>query len=107
YAGGNCSGAGYPTNVGPSYAGGGSGGGNGGTYPSDITITKFDRNGATYLYSTYIGGADNEQPHSMIVDAAGNLVVAGRTYSSNFPMQAQSYDGSFNVSGNADMVIFK
>lgn len=107
YAGGNCSGAGYPTNVGPSYAGGGSGGGNGGTYPSDITITKFDRNGATYLYSTYIGGADNEQPHSMIVDAAGNLVVAGRTYSSNFPMQAQSYDGSFNASGNADMVIFK
>ena len=53
--------------------------------PHDIAIFKFSPNGADRLYATYLGGDGNEQPHSMICDAQGNLVVAGRTFSSNFP----------------------
>jgi FOG: PKD repeat len=107
YAGGNCAGTGYPTTVGPTYQGGGPGGGNGTTYLSDISITKFNAGGTGIVWSTYIGGSDNEQPHSMVVDPSGNLVVAGRTYSNNFPTHTQAYDATFNTSGNADMVIFK
>src|SRR5690606_3112063 len=41
---------------------------------------------------------------SMIVDNSGNLIVAGRTYSSDYPVQ-NAYDPSFN--GNADIVLTK
>lgn len=36
---------------------------------------------AGYTYATYLGGSGNEQPHSMICDGQGSLVVAGRTNS--------------------------
>lgn len=52
----------------------------------DIGIIKFDPTGANRIYATYIGGAGgNEQPHSMVVDGAGNLVIAGRTTSLDYP----------------------
>jgi gliding motility-associated-like protein len=51
----------------------------------DIGIFKFSANGSQRLYATYIGGNANEQPHSMIADAQGNLIIAGRTNSSNYP----------------------
>jgi gliding motility-associated-like protein len=51
----------------------------------DVAIIKFDPTGANRIYATYLGGSGNEQPHSMVVDPAGNLVIAGRTTSANFP----------------------
>jgi gliding motility-associated-like protein len=51
----------------------------------DIGIFKFSANGSQRLYATYIGGNANEQPHSMIADAQGNLIIAGRTNSNNYP----------------------
>jgi gliding motility-associated-like protein len=53
--------------------------------PHDIAIFKFSSNGSQRLYATYIGGSGNEQPHSMICDAQGNLIIAGRSSSHNFP----------------------
>ena len=101
----------YPTTTGAFQATYGGGATNSGmsnlysTYPCDIAISKFNAAGNTLLYGTYIGGSNNEQPHSMVVDSAGNLFVAGRTYSSDYPVLAGSYDNSFN--GLADMVITK
>jgi gliding motility-associated-like protein len=51
----------------------------------DIGIFKFDPTGANRVYATYIGGSGNEQPHSMVVDDAGNLVISGRSTSANYP----------------------
>ena len=59
--------------------------GNGEDYHFDVAIMKFDGLGKTALYATYIGGSGNEQPHSMICDDAGNLIVTGRTTSADFP----------------------
>ncbi len=56
-----------------------------GSYHYDITIMKFSSNGVNRVYATYLGGKGNEQPHSLVVDQAGNLVIAGRTSSSDFP----------------------
>src|SRR5690606_5259551 len=94
----------YPTTTGAysqTYSGGGTGGGNGTSFPCDIAITKFNRTGNALLYSTFVGGRDNDQPHSMIVDEDNNLVVSGRTYSDNFPVTKTAFDTSFN--GNADI----
>ncbi|WP_298732060.1 PKD domain-containing protein [uncultured Chitinophaga sp.] len=52
----------------------------------DMAITKFSPNGRTQIYSTYLGSNGDEQPHSLIVDSKGNLIVSGRTTnSSDFP----------------------
>jgi gliding motility-associated-like protein len=56
-----------------------------GGYQYDITILKFSSNGVNRVYATYLGGSGNEQPHSLVTDPAGNLVIAGRTSSSDFP----------------------
>jgi hypothetical protein len=56
-----------------------------GGYQYDITIMKFSSNGVNRLYATYLGGSGNEQPHSLVADQAGNLVIAGRTSSPDFP----------------------
>lgn len=52
----------------------------------DMAIFKFSPDGSQRLYATYLGGNSNEQPHSIIEDAQGNLIVAGRSNSSNYPL---------------------
>ena len=69
----------------------------------DIAIFKFSPDGSSRMYATYLGGAANEQPHSMITDAQGNLVVAGRSSSYNFPTTT----GLIGVGGGNDIVITK
>jgi gliding motility-associated-like protein len=58
-----------------------------GQYSYDIGIMKLSGNGASRIYATYLGGSGDEQPHSMIVDNSGDLIVMGRTSSSNFPLK--------------------
>lgn len=105
YAGGIANGAGYPFTTGFFQATFGGGDGAGSGYNSDITISKFNATGTNMVYSTYLGGSSNEQPHSLIVDPSGNLLIAGRTYSINYPVTAGSYDVSQN--GGADIVVTK
>lgn len=69
----------------------------------DIAIFKFSPNGSNRLYATYLGGSRNEQPHSMIVDGQGNLIVAGRTTSTNFP----STTGRVGPGGGYDIILTK
>ncbi|HET6991608.1 MAG TPA: SBBP repeat-containing protein, partial [Bacteroidia bacterium] len=83
----------------------GGGGFGGNSYPFDISLTKYNPTGSALLYSTYLGGSDNEQPQSIIVDNNNNLFVIGRTYSSNYPVTPGAYDVSFN--GGADIVVTK
>ncbi len=84
---------GYPTTVGSyqtSFAGGV------GLYVADITISKFTADGTSLIYSTYLGGTNEDLPYSLIVDAENNLIVYGATGSDNFPVTGASYDDSFN-----------
>lgn len=94
----------YPTTTGAfqsTYGGGSST--TGSKYPCDMAIMKINSAGTAKIYATYLGGADNDQPHSMIVDKNNNLIIAGRTYSSNYPVSTTAYDGTHN--GGADIVI--
>jgi gliding motility-associated-like protein len=65
-------------------------------YGVDIGISKFNAVGTALLYSTYIGGSSQDQPHSLFVDGNDNLYVLGVTGSSNFPVPSFGYDPSFN-----------
>jgi gliding motility-associated-like protein len=94
YAGGIALSSGYPVSPGAFQQNYG-----GGKY--DIAIFKFSSNGRNRLYATYIGGNNREQPHSMISDAQGNLVIAGRSNSSDYP------GTTIGVRSNYDIVISK
>ena len=85
YAGGIAFSTGYPVSPGAyqTVFGGGTNEDNNG--PFDMAIIKFSANGANRLFATYLGGSNNEQPHSMICDAQGDLIIAGRSSSNNFP----------------------
>jgi len=102
YAGGISLASGYPTTAGAFqtvWAGG-----TGPTTPTDISIMKLSPLGNTRLYATYIGGSGNEQPHSLVVDGAGNLVIAGRTNSPNYPTTGS---GLFGTGGSYDIIVTK
>lgn len=103
--GGLVNGAGFPVTVGAyqAFFAGGGPGGNG--FTCDIGFMKFNPTGTALIYCTYVGGSDNEIAQSIFVDAADNMVVYGRTYSTNFPVTAGAYDVTYNGSG--DIVIFK
>lgn len=60
-------------------------------FGSDLGIIKLSPDGKSRIYATYIGGANNERPHSLIVDPAGNLVIAGRTHSTDYPVTPGCY----------------
>lgn len=86
YAGGIAFGGGYPVSGGAYqtvFGGGASDDQIGAGY--DIAIIKFSANGSNRLFATYFGGSGNEQPSSMICDQAGNLYIAGRSSSNNYP----------------------
>ncbi len=57
----------------------------GGVYDFDVAIMKFNSSGSAVLFATYLGGSGDEQPHSMICDPQGDLIVTGRTTSPDFP----------------------
>jgi len=71
-------------------------GGNGNYAGTDISISKFSPDGSSLIYATYIGGAENESPHSLIVDNNGDLIMLGTTSSSDYPVSVGAYDISFN-----------
>ena len=78
YSGGIVFGAGYPLTPGAiqnTFAGG----------IVDMGITRFNPLGTARIFSTYIGGGGDDLPLSMIADGQANLVIMGRTTSSNFP----------------------
>ena len=90
YAAGIAFGIGYPTTIG-SYSTTTLGG------DFDISITKFDTTGSSIIYSTYLGGTQNEMPHSLVHDSQNNLIILGSSGSSNYPTTFGAYDQTFNT----------
>ncbi|WP_179129216.1 SBBP repeat-containing protein [Candidatus Brocadia sapporoensis] len=75
---------------------------NGGSY--DVFVTKIDASGASLSYSTYLGGSDYDEGHSIAVDSSGNAYVTGWTVSSDFPTVNALYGSN---TGNVDAFVTK
>ncbi len=99
YSGGIAFDFGYPTTVG-AYQSNFSGG------IIDVVITKYDSSGATRIYSTYLGGGDADQPHSLVVNKLGQLYVLGTTGSNDFPVISGSFDTVFNGGNSVSNIGF-
>jgi hypothetical protein len=57
----------------------------------DIFVSKFSKDLTTLLASTYLGGNSLDEAYALKVDGSGNIYVAGRTLSSDFPTTPNAY----------------
>ncbi|WP_394975411.1 SBBP repeat-containing protein [uncultured Croceitalea sp.] len=51
----------------------------------DAFITRLNLQKREIVYSTYLGGENNDDPRNLAVDEKGNTVIVGYTASKNFP----------------------
>jgi len=106
YGGGIVFSPGFPVSAGAfqtSYAGGdGSGWG-----AIDIGIIKLSPNGSNRIYATYLGGSGNELPQSLICDPQGELIVAGRSNSGDYPTFPNNNIGVPNLGVGFDIILTK
>jgi hypothetical protein len=65
-------------------------------YNHDIFVAKLSASGSALLWSTFLGGSDDDSEYSLVLDALGSAVVTGETQSSDFPTTPGAYDTSFN-----------
>lgn len=65
----------------------------------DVAITKFNPDATAVVYATYIGGINNDQPHSLIADSLGNLYILGFTASNDFPTSLNAFQSGFGGGG--------
>jgi len=89
----------FPTTLGAfdrSYNGGG-----------DTSVVKLNATGSTLIYSTFLGGYDEDSwSPSIAVDRSRAAYVTGRTFSSNFPITSGAFDRTFN-GGTCDAFVVK
>jgi hypothetical protein len=71
----------------------------------DAFLAKVNAAGTALLYSTYLGGNDEEYGNGIAVDSAGNAYVTGQTVSTNFPVTAGAFQTTFH--GNNDAFVAK
>jgi hypothetical protein len=77
----------------------------------DLFITKLNPSAsgnAQLVYSTYLGGSDDDECRGMALDANGNIYVTGRTFSLNYPTTSGAYDElQEGSSGNPNIFVTK
>lgn len=78
-------------------------------YSDDAFVAHLSANGSTLEASTYLGGSSDEEIGGIAVDAAGQTVVTGGSYSYDFPMvnayQAECRGGYWGESSVADVFV--
>jgi len=77
-----------------------------GGYYYDVFVTKLNSSGNSLIYSTYLGGGNDDEGYGIAVDGGGNAYAMGYTYSSDFPTLSpyQTYQGP---SGYSDAFVTK
>lgn len=62
----------------------------------DAFVSKLNAAGTALVYSTYLGGTQDEQGYGIAVDAGGNAYLTGYTTSGDYPTTANAFQGSAN-----------
>jgi gliding motility-associated-like protein len=73
----------------------------------DGCIVKMDNQLTTIIWSTYLGGINDDAIYSLALDVNDDIYVTGGTISSDFPTSTNAYQDSYQDSINADAFITK
>jgi hypothetical protein len=65
----------------------------------DAFVSKLNSTGSALVYSTYLGGCQNDVGSGIAVDSSGNAYVTGRTQASDFPTTANAFQPASAGSG--------
>jgi len=60
----------------------------------DVFVTKLNSAGTAVVFSTYLGGDGADTSAGVAVDSAFNVVLAGTTTSTNFPVSGSAFQGT-------------
>jgi hypothetical protein len=77
----------------------------GGVVHGDVFVTKLNSTGTALIYSTYIGGNDDEEGYSIVIDGTGNAYITGYTASFNYEITAGAFQTSYG--GGGDVFVTK
>jgi hypothetical protein len=72
----------------------------------DVFLTKLNPTGSALVYSTYLGGSDNDQGNGIAVDGAGNAYVTGWTISLDFKTTLGAFQPIFGRGPDAFVTKF-
>jgi len=72
---------------------------------TDIFVSKVAADGASLLYSTFVGGSASESAYGLALDSSGNAVLTGETTSADFPTTKGAFDTTHN--GSTDLFVLK
>ena len=59
--------------------------------PSDVVVLRLSANGSNLIYSTLIGGAGDNLPHGIALDASDNAYITGESKISGMPIVSGAY----------------
>ena len=66
---------------------------------SNAFITKLTADGKSLVYSSYIGGSNNESGTGLALDLQGNALLTGQTFSNDFPVK-QAFQNIYGGAGD-------
>lgn len=70
--------------------------------PHDGAITEVNATGTAFLFSSYLGGSGDDIARGLAVDTTGNMYIAGRTNSTNFPITAGAFQTMCGTDGTCN-----
>jgi hypothetical protein len=65
-------------------------------YRYDMFLTRFSQDGKSLVYSTYYGGSNSDTGEALAINTKGDVVIAGYTYSFDFPLTIDAVDDSLD-----------
>ncbi len=69
---------------------------------TDAFVAMLSPDGSQLLWSTYLGGADNEDTDALAIGGSGNVYVTGSTTSPDFPVTPGAFDETCGTDGTCN-----
>jgi hypothetical protein len=73
---------------------------------SDAFVTKLNSTGSALMYSTYIGGSDNDEGYAIAIDGLGNAYITGYTKSTDYDTTLGAFQTTYG-GGTYDVFVSK
>jgi hypothetical protein len=70
----------------------------------DVFVTKLNINGSVLIYSTFLGGSNNDFGYAIALNPGGNAYITGWTSSTNFSTTPGAFDTTLNGSNDSFVI---